>query len=87
MLKNVQVSLFRSSQVRSQLLCFLAAACHTGQYVLPSNGSCQPCPANTQVDRKGVPICQCLDGYFRAVGESADYPCTRKCWSAGKNHG
>ena len=51
--------------------------CDSGTY-LSINVTCLPCPANSNSTQHGLSVCPCLEGYFRAVGESPERECTRK---------
>ncbi len=55
----------------------ITVACPVGEYS-SIHRKCLVCPAKSWTNESAAEICQCLDGYFRASGETADYPCTSK---------
>ena len=60
-------------------LCIHYAACSPGFYRSFLNDTCVACPSlNTVQTGANSAICPCLDGYFRAAGESAGFSCTGK---------
>ena len=51
--------------------------CDPGMY-LATNGTCLPCPANSNSTQHGASVCPCFKGYYRAAGEPPEIGCTRK---------
>ena len=41
-------------------------------------GTCLPCPANSNSTQPRLSECTCFEGYYRAVGEPPEMECTRK---------
>ena len=52
------------------------AACGAGTY--ETDGTCLPCPANSNSTQPRLSECTCFEGYYRAVGEPPEMACTRK---------
>ena len=52
------------------------AACGAGTY--ETDGTCLPCPANSNSTQPRLSECTCFEGYYRAVGEPPEMECTRK---------
>uniref|UniRef100_A0A914DTB2 receptor protein-tyrosine kinase n=1 Tax=Acrobeloides nanus TaxID=290746 RepID=A0A914DTB2_9BILA len=54
------------------------AACSIGTYKSKQGaGECLPCPTHSYSYNVGSPECRCESGFYRADGESADFPCTQ----------
>ena len=53
-----------------------SVACDAGTY--ETDGTCLPCPANSNSTQPRLSECTCFEGYYRAVGEPPEMECTRK---------
>ena len=53
-----------------------SAACGAGTY--ETEGTCLPCPANSNSTQPRLSKCPCFEGYYRAAGEPPEMACTRK---------
>lgn len=69
------------------ILSFLpCAACGRGFYKSSSQDlQCSRCPAHSFNDREGSWLCDCEDGYYRALSDPPSVACTSKfhkngCW-------
>ncbi|KAI4889658.1 hypothetical protein NFI96_021568, partial [Prochilodus magdalenae] len=52
--------------------------CPAGQFKLGSgSGPCSPCPESSHTGETGAASCMCRPGYYRALTDSLDSPCTR----------
>uniref|UniRef100_H3A9X5 receptor protein-tyrosine kinase n=1 Tax=Latimeria chalumnae TaxID=7897 RepID=H3A9X5_LATCH len=52
-------------------------ACPVGTFKLHTgDSSCLSCPAQTRTTREGSTVCECQSGYYRAVSDPPDSPCT-----------
>ena len=63
---------------KSYMFISLFSACPAGKYRSDNDVTCQQCPGNTEMDRVGAPLCECLDGYYRATSEQPSTRCTRE---------
>ena len=53
-----------------------SAACGAGTY--ETDGTCLPCPGNSNSTQPRLSECTCFEGYYRAAGEPPEMSCTRK---------
>uniref|UniRef100_A0A914ZNN2 receptor protein-tyrosine kinase n=1 Tax=Parascaris univalens TaxID=6257 RepID=A0A914ZNN2_PARUN len=54
------------------------AACTVGTYKANvEEDECRPCPAHSTSTSSASTECQCDSGYYRADGETVEYPCTQ----------
>ena len=53
-----------------------SAACGAGTYEM--DGTCLPCPANSNSTQPRLSVCPCFEGYYRAAGEPPEMECARK---------
>ena len=51
--------------------------CDPGMY-LAVDETCLPCPANSNSTQRGLSVCPCFEGYYRADEDPPQMACTRK---------
>ena len=60
---------------------YIEPQCPVGSYeedLSTGENVCVPCPDNSLSTTEGSKECTCFEGYFRAVLEEPNYPCTRE---------
>ena len=62
------------------VLSSMSLACGPGTYkdTVGNDISCLKCPGKSNSTLPGAAVCTCDNGYYRATGESAAFPCTGK---------
>ncbi|KAM3868606.1 ephrin type-B receptor 4a [Diretmus argenteus] len=53
------------------------SACPSGQFKSSTEGQCTGCPRFSHTPTTGASVCECHSGYWRAVSDMPDTPCTK----------